>query len=321
MKKLLALALALCMIFSLCAVASADGYPEKDITVLIPKNPGGGTDTSARAFMQFASEYLPDGVNFVGVNNAEGNGVIAMEELADAEGDGYTIGMVVVEAAMMPWQGQMEKTVEDYNTLALTIADPMILTVSADAPYDTAQEFIDYCKENPGSVLIANAGMTSAPYIAALQFCENFGIEAVHVPYETGVGDAAAALVGGHVDALFCVPSVAKAQVEAGQLKWLGAMSNNRLTLEPDVPTMKEEVGFEFELSSWAAMCAPKDIDAEAYEYLCDIFRQVAEDPEFQDYMAQLGIEPVVCIGQDAQDVLEADSAIYKEVIEGAAAE
>lgn len=345
MKKITAALLALAMLLSLCACGQTSSppasnpansqtpsgsggnaptqpsgsYPEKDITVLIPKNPGGGTDTSARAFMQFAQEYLPSGVNFVGVNNSEGNGVIAMEQLADSEGDGYTIGMVVCEAAMMPWQGQMEKTVSDYRTLALTIADPMVLAVKADAPYNTAEEFVAYCKDHPGEVLVANAGLTSACYIAADQFASHFDLEFVHVPYETGSGDAVAALVGGHVDAFFGTPGTVKAQVEAGELKWLGVMSDQRLVLYPDIPTMEEELGFEFTLSSWAAMCAPKGLNDEAYEYLCDIFQKVAEDPDFQKYMADLGIEPVVCIGQDAQDVLESDSVMYKEVIEASA--
>lgn len=299
------------------ATKDKNAYPNKDITVLIPKGAGGGTDTSARAFMQFVSEKLPSGVNMVGVNNPEGNGVISMEQLSSADGDGYTIGMVVVEAAMMPWQGQMTSTVSDYKAIAATIADPIALVVSADAPYDNLSEFVEYCEANPNTLTVGNAGTVSSTYIAAKQMADDLDLEIVHVPYETGTGDAIAALVGGHIDAVMSTPGNAKAQVEAGTLKYLGLMADNRMSLFPDIPTFKEEVGMEFELLSWACMCAPASINDEAYNYLCDTFRAVAESAEFKTYMENLGIEPVVVIGQDAQDMIERDSEMYRALIEG----
>ena len=87
------------------------------------------------------------------------------------------------------------------------------------------------------------------------------------------------------------------------------------MTLFPDIPTFKEEVGLDFELLSWAAMCAPAGTDAEALEYLRTVFKEVAESDEFKEYMSNLGIEPVVIVGEEAQEMLEADSALYKEML------
>lgn len=294
---------------------SSKEYPSKDITVMIPKSAGGGTDTSARAFMEFVSKKLPNGVNMVGVNNPDGNGVVSMEGLADADKDGYTIGMVVVEAAMMPHMGQMDRTVEDYDAICATIADPVALVVKADAPYNTAQEFKDYCLEHPGEVQIGNAGTVSSTYICAQKMEEGLGIEVTHVPYNDGTGPAVAALVGGHIDAVMATPGSVKSQVEAGELKYIAILADKRMTLFPDIPTFKEEVGFEFELLSWAAMCAPSDTDPDALEYLRTVFKEVAESDEFKEYMSNLGIEPVVIIGDKAQEMLEADSALYKEML------
>lgn len=298
-----------------CGGSSAKAYPSKDITVMIPKSAGGGTDTSARAFMEFVSKKLPDGVNMVGVNNPDGNGVVSMEGLADADKDGYTIGMVVVEAAMMPHMGQMDKTVEDYDAICATIADPVALVVSADAPYSTAQEFKDYCLEHPGEVQIGNAGTVSSTYICAHKMAEGLGVEVTHVPYNDGTGPAVAALVGGHIDAVMATPGSVKSQVEAGELKYIAILADERMTLFPDIPTFKEEVGLDFELLSWAAMCAPAGTDAEALEYLRTVFKEVAESDEFKEYMSNLGIEPVVIVGEEAQEMLEADSALYKEML------
>lgn len=291
-------------------------YPSKDITVLIPKAAGGGTDTSARAFMEFVSKKLPKGVNMVGVNNADGNGVVSMEKLAASDKDGYTIGMIVVEAAMMPHMGQMNNTVEDYDAICATIADPVALVVKADAPYNTAQEFVDYCKEHPGEVQIGNAGTVSSTYICAQKMAEGLDIEVTHVPYSDGTGPAVAALVGGHIDGVMATPGTVKTQVEAGELKYIGILADERMTLFPDIPTFKEDAGLDFQLLSWAAMCAPKGTDETALKYLRTVFKETAESEEFKEYVSSLGIEPVVIIGEEAQQMLEGDSKLYKEMMD-----
>ena len=103
--------------------ASADAYPSKDISVIIPKAAGGGTDTAARGLMQYMKENL-EGSNFVATNKPDGGGVTGMVETSAAKADGYTLGMVTVELAMFPWQNKCQVTPEDYEAICAPIAAP-----------------------------------------------------------------------------------------------------------------------------------------------------------------------------------------------------
>ena len=130
------------------SAAQSVDYPTKDITVIIPKNPGGGTDVSTRGLIQYMKNYI-DGSNFVPTNKPDGGGVTGMVETANAKADGYTLGAVTVELAMFPHQGKCTVTYEDFAPICAQIAAPAALIVPADAPYDSLQEFVDYCKGTP----------------------------------------------------------------------------------------------------------------------------------------------------------------------------
>ena len=143
-KKVAALVLAGAMaVTTMAGCGSAGGsakYPSKDISVIIPKAAGGGTDTAARGLLQYMKENL-DGANFVATNKPDGGGVTGMVETSAAKADGYTLGMVTVELAMFPWQDKCQVTPEDYAAICAPIAAPAALIVPADAPYDSVDDF------------------------------------------------------------------------------------------------------------------------------------------------------------------------------------
>ena len=141
------------------AMAQTLTYPKKNIEVVIPKNPGGGTDTSARTIIQFAKDKLPKGVLFVPVNKPAGNGLAGLIEVAKAKPDGYKLVMTTVELAMFPHQGKSPVTYKDFTPIATTIADPVSIVVKADSPYVTLQDFIAAAKANPGKLKVGNSGM------------------------------------------------------------------------------------------------------------------------------------------------------------------
>lgn len=313
-KLLLVLCAAVVLIVAFTVLGRGEkDYPSKDITILIPKAPGGGTDTSARSIMEFLKKQVP--VNVVGVNKPEANGVVAMEEGARAKPDGYTLVMVVVEAAMLPHQGRMNVKVEDYSALCATIADPVALVVRADAPYQTLGEFVEYCRANPGKVQVGNAGTVSSTYMCAKVMADDLKLDIKHIPYSDGTGPALAALVGGHIDGVMSTPGNALPQVQSGQLKFLGLMNEQRMSLFPDVPTFKEEVGVDFSLLSWAVLCAPGKMPEKEMNYLIDAVTKVVNDPQFKDHQRSLGIEPVVIVGKDADEMMRKDSEIYRQLL------
>ena len=146
MKKILVVLMALLTMAVMVAGCGGDAkkaaYPaDGDITVIIPKAPGGGTDTSARGVIQFIQKELA-GSKFVPVNKPDGGGVTGMVETANAKPTGHTLGMVTVELAMFPHQGKCKNTYADYTAICAPIAAPAALIVAKEAPFNTVDEFV-----------------------------------------------------------------------------------------------------------------------------------------------------------------------------------
>ena len=243
MKKLITLLMLTAM---LLGVAGCGGSTEKkaaypadgDITVIIPKAPGGGTDTSARGLISFLQKELK-GSKFVPVNKPDGGGITGMVELSKAKPDGHTLGMVTVELAMFPHQGKATVTNKDYVSVCAPIAAPAALIVTKEAPYNNLDEFVKFAKENSGKISMGNSGTGAIWHIAALNFEKEFDVKFKHVPYPKGSADIAAALAGKHIEATLADPSSFKSQIDAGTLKILAVMADTRSEFYPNVPTFK----------------------------------------------------------------------------------
>lgn len=325
-KSILALALSATMTLGMmagCGGTSSNGsasgtdggstYPTKDITVIIPKNPGGGTDVSTRGLVQYMQEHL-EGSNFIPTNKPDGGGVTGMVETANAKADGYTLGAVTVELAMFPHQGKSTVTYEDFAPICAQIAAPAALIVPADAPYNTLDEFVAYCKENPGTVQMGNSGMGAIWHVATVQMEKEFDISVKHIPYPNGTADIAAALTGGHIDGTLADPSSFVSQVQAGTLKILAIMADERSVMFPDVPTFKE-LGYDMTIRSWACLVAPKDTPEDVLEILRNAAEETCNDPEYQDYLMKQGIDPVCIIGDDCYQMMKEDHEMFGEVL------
>lgn len=288
-------------------------YPSKDVTVIIPKAAGGGTDLSARGLIQFMQGEL-EGSNFVPTNKPDGGGVTGMVETAKAKPDGYTLGMVTVELAMFPWQGKANVTPKDYEAICAPIAAPAALIVPSQAPYSTVDEFVAYCKANPGKVQVGNSGMGAIWHVAAVDFEKEFDVSFKHVPYPNGSADIAAALTGGHIDATIADPSSYKSQIGAGEMKILAIMSEDRLDIYPDVPTFKE-LGHDMVIRAWAALVAPKDTPKDVLDTLREAAKKATQTKEYKEYFEKQGIVPQSIIGADAQKMMEDDYTMYEGLL------
>ncbi len=321
MKKILLVLMSMIlMVVMLTGCGGSDkkaAYPaDGDITVIIPKAPGGGTDVSARGLIQFMQKELP-GSNFVPVNRPDGGGVTGMVELANAKPDGHTLGMVTVELAMFPHQGKCKNTYADYVSVCAPIAAPAALIVSKEAPYNNLDEFVAYAKANPGKVQMGNSGIGAIWHIAALSFEEEFGVQFKHVPYPKGSADIAAALAGKHIDATLADPSVFKSQVDAGNLKILAVMADNRSEIYPDVPTFKE-LGHDMTIRAWAALVAPKGTPEDKLEVLRKAAEKACNSKEFKEYFIKQGIDPTAIIGKDCDKMMQEDHEMYKKFLQKA---
>lgn len=308
MKKIFALALILALLC--CGVAMADGYPTKDISVIVPKNPGGGTDISMRGILQYM-EKANDSLHFNVINNADGGGITGMIQTAEANPDGYTLGAVTVELDMFPFQGKTTLTYESFDSIIMPIGAPAALIVQADAPYSTLDEFVAYCQENPYTLQVGNSGAGAIWDLATYVLEDEFDISVVHVPYPGGTADIAAAITGGHIDATVADPSSFLTQIEAGQLKCLGLMAENRTNNLPDVPTFKE-MGHDLTVRAWATLVAPKGMDEEILNILREAAKEAIAMDECKEFFLNQGIDPIDFVGEDADKIMEDDYAMYE---------
>src|SRR6476646_8029430 len=143
-------------LFSLFAGTALAAYPERPITMIVPWGAGGGTDAVARFFAAYMEKDLGQPVNVV--NRTGGNGVVGHSAIAQANPDGYTIGLITVEISMLHWQGLTELTPASYQPLALVNADPAGFQVRADSPWKSVKDVVDAVKANPGKYKASGTG-------------------------------------------------------------------------------------------------------------------------------------------------------------------
>lgn len=294
------------------AEAVTTDFPKGDIEVIVPKNPGGGTDTSTRGLLEYMSQNNP-ALKFNVTNNSDGGGITGMLQTAAAKNDGYTLGAVTVELDMFPFQDKSDLTYEAFDVIAMPIAAPAALIVQGDAPYNSVDEFVAYCKENPGKVQVGNSGAGAIWDIATYLLEEEYGIEVTHVPYPGGTADIAAAITGKHIDATLADPSSFLSQIESGDLKCLAVMAADRTNVLPDVETFKEQ-GHDLTVRAWAALVAPKGTDEGALAVLRDAAEKALNSDECKQYFLNQGIDPTNYVGEDAYKIMADDYEMYRKV-------
>jgi tripartite-type tricarboxylate transporter receptor subunit TctC len=286
-RGVLCLAAAFLAVMSI-ATARAE-YPERPITIIVPWGAGGGTDATGRIIASLMEAELGVPVNVV--NRTGGSGVVGHSAIATAAPDGYTLGVVTVEINMMHWQGLTELTYEDYTPVVLYNADPAGLQVRADAEWEDAQAVLDAIKANPGQHKASGTGQGGIWHLALAGMLDEAGIEPDAAPWVPSQGAAPGLqdLVAGGVDIVTCSVPEAQALLEAGRVKSLAVMSEERNPAFPDVPTLKEATGLDWTVAAWRGIAGPKDMPQEVVDKLVPVLQGIYESQEFKDFMAQRG--------------------------------
>ncbi|MFM1651729.1 tripartite tricarboxylate transporter substrate binding protein [Brevibacillus sp. B_LB10_24] len=281
--------------------SAGENYPKKQIELIVPYAAGGGTDAVARAFADSANKTLPQSIGVVNKNG--GGGAVGMSEGAKAKPDGYKVTLVTVEMTTLPPLGLAAFTSDDFKPVARLNADPAAITVRADAPWNTIDEFLAYAKENPGKIRIGNSGTGAIWHLAATALEQKVGTKFNHIPFD-GANPAVTALLGGHIEAVSVSPAEVAAHVEAGKLKVLAVMADERVEKLKDVPTLKEE-GIDLSIGTWRGLAVPKDTPDDVVAVLEATTKKVTEDKAFTDILEKMNL-----------GVSYADSAAFKEAIQ-----
>lgn len=287
-------------------------FPKKSLELIVPFSAGGGTDSVGRAIAKSAEEHLGESIGVV--NKTGGGGAVGFTEGASAKPDGYTMTMLTVEVTMLPHLGLTETTYEDFKSIAQFNFDPSSIAVPADAPYDTIEEFIEYAKENPGEIRIGNGSAGGTGHLSAAEMAKVTGTEFSHVPFD-GSAPAVTSLLGGHIEAASVQPPEVLPQVEAGELKVLAIMANERLDILPDVPTF-QEAGYDIgEIGVWRGVAVPKDTPDNVVSVMSEAFEKAAEGDDFKDFMENNGLGIVSRDSEGFGQLMEESSKTYGDLI------
>ena len=184
------------------------------------------------------------------------------------------------EMLVVPLMGIGKTTIDNFQPIARFTDDPSGVTVKADAPWKTIEEFIAYAKAHPGEVTISNAGNGTIPHMAAAAFGERIGAKFSHVPYQ-GSAPAILGLLAGDVQATTVAYAELKQHVESGKLRTLAVMADKRVVGLDKVPTLKER-GHDLQFSVWRGIGLPKGAPKEALDKWRDVAKKVYDDPSFQ---------------------------------------
>ena len=274
--------------------SSAD-YPDKDLTLVVHAGAGGGSDLTARTL---AKEMEGDlGKSIVVENRTGGGGRVGLTYLGQRPADGYTIGFVPVEVAMLGHQGADIKP-EQYTILGQVMNAPATLSVPADSPYKTFQEFVAAAKAAPGTLTVANSGAGAIWEAATLALGEAAGVTFKPVPYDGGA-PAVAAGVSGEVKAVMAGVSESSAAARDGRLRILAVFAPERVSSLPDVSTGKE-LGVDLVIGGWGLIGAPAGLPAEVKDRLAAAVQKAASSTTFKDVMTKAGNTPLATSPDEA---------------------
>ena len=292
-------------------MAQGSEYPNRSIEIVVPASAGGGTDMLSRAFAEAVKKHLPQVMT---VNNKPGaSGAIGMGEMINAKPDGYKLCMVIVEITILPHLGLTKYTWEDFQPIARLNFDPAAISVRADAPWNTIEEFLAASQKSPGSMKMGNSGNGSIWHLAHAALEDKVGVEFNPIPYQ-GAAPAVVALLGGHIDAVAVSPGEVSAHVAGGKLKTLAIMSDQRIKGFEKVPTLKER-NIDLSMGAWRGLAAPKGTPPEIIAILKAATRKAAEEPSFKESLDKMNLGFAYADADAFRVIMQKDSDMFKQLI------
>lgn len=270
-------------------------FPSKEITIVVPWNPGGTNDLMARALQPVFKEKF--NVELVVKNSPGGGSAVGITEVLTAKPDGYTVGLASSSFLALVAQGKAEADLEKVENICLVAEEPVVLVAKSGGKYADAQTFIEAAKANPGEVSMGIPGSNNVNQAYATLLGQAADTDFLFMPFDGG-SRVITEIMGGHVDAGVLKPSEVIAQVKSGDLAILGVFNRDGLSVMPEVPTF-ESLGYDVftlgQIRQASYIMAPAGVKAEDKEKLASMFKEALESDAFKAFAAESGLvsEPI----------------------------
>lgn len=299
------------------ALAANPNYPAKPVRVIVGFPPGQATDDVTRRLMQELSTLM--GKSFV-VENRPGAGAgIAAEMVARAEPDGYTL--LASSSGPLTINGWVYKNLrydarKDFAPVAPMSSAALALVVKADAPWQTLEDLLAAAREQPGQLNFGTGGQGVTNHLAMEMLKDAAKVKLQHVPYKGGMA-ALNDLVGGQIEVMFEVASVAEPLIKQGQLRALAVSSADRVSVLPDVPTLVEQ-GYPVLAVPWAGIFAPAATPPEILEQLHKQITEITDSEAWREYSQSRGSTVLKMTRQEFADYMSRDIERWGDAVQKA---
>ncbi len=289
--------------------AGAQGFPTKNVTLVVPFAPGGASDIMGRAIGQKLSEIWKQPViidNRPGASTTLGTAYAATQPA-----DGYTLLIAPPPFVIMPhvYSNLRYKALEDFRAASVIAYYPLVTVVYSSLPVNNLKELFEYARKNPG-ISFASVGPGSSPHLMSEYMAREEKLDMVHVPYRSG-GQVFADLITGRI-AFYTGPSTeVMPQIAAGKVRAIAVLTEQRMKQLPDVPTSAEQGFGKYIGSSWSSMVVPaKTPDAVVEKIGKDIATAVG-DPVFRAKLEEQGAQFLSATPAQAQQFLVNEDKLW----------
>jgi tripartite-type tricarboxylate transporter receptor subunit TctC len=293
--------------------ARATDYPNRPVRMFVGFPAGSSMDIVGRMMGQWLSERL--GRPFVVENKPGAGSNLAIETVAKAPPDGYTLGVVATINAINTtlYNSLGFDFGKDITPVASLVSTPQVMEVHPSVPAKTVPEFIDYAKANPGKINMASGGIGTMTHVAGELFEMMTGVKLLHVPYH-GSPPALTDLLSGQMQVMFDTLPTSIAFIRAGQLRPLAVTAKTSLDALPGVPPMNKFVP-GYETSFWLGIGAPKGTPAEIVATLNGEINAALNDSKLAAQLASLGDTPIPMAPDEFGSLIAGDIKKWGEVV------
>lgn len=294
-----------------------DKWPSKPITYVVPFPAGGTTDILARLIGQKLGPAL--GTTVIIDNRPGAGGNIGSELVARSAPDGYTImgGTISSHSINASLYKLPYDPLKSFAPITLIGTNANVLVVNPASPFKSVRELVAAAKASPASLSFASAGNGTSQHLSAELFKTLSGIDMVHIPYK-GSAPAIQDVIGGQVPLMFDTTVVASPFIQSGKVRPLAVTSAKRVASLPDVPTMAEAGVAGYDVVSWQAMFAPAGTPSAIVQRLQTEVAAILKQPDVQERLAKLGVEPSGMAPQQLADFQAAEIAKWAKVVKAA---
>lgn len=297
---------------------AAQAYPSKPLRLLVPFTPGGSQDVAARLISAPVAQAL--GQNVVIDNRAGSGGLIAAQEAARANPDGYTLFMgsgaqMGISPALRSKIGY--DPVKSFTHVIYMTDTPMALIAYPALPVSNAKELIAYTLANRGKVNTASTGNGTYTHMSIELFKQLTGADLTHIPYK-GAAPAIIDLIARQVQTMFTATASAQPYTSTGRLKGIGVAAPKRSRAMPDTATFTEQGIAGMEVSSWVGISVPVGVPQAIVDRLAKEFGAALQTPDVRDRLANLGAEVNGMSGTAFQTMVRDDVARWAKVVRSA---